>query len=117
MIVSEIEDTIAGGFRGRRPLPYAHWITLLILRARAGPLPPHIQRELIETVIVFPHYDPRQMMRAHVDLRALAPPPAPRGRAPPASPKATHSLGVVLETGGAKHSYWVSCRCRGRGKV
>jgi hypothetical protein len=59
LIVSEIEDTIAEGFRGRRQLPYAHWITMLILRARANPLLAHIQRELTETVTVFPHYDPR----------------------------------------------------------
>ena len=40
--MSEIEDTVAEGFRGRRQLPYAHWITMLILRARVDPLPPHI---------------------------------------------------------------------------
>ena len=66
--MSDIEDTIAEGFRSRRQLPYAHWLTYLILRARVDPLPPHIQRELTDTVIVFPHYDPRQMMRTHVDL-------------------------------------------------
>jgi len=54
-----IEDTISEGFSGRRQLPYAHWLTYLILCARADPLLPHIQRELSETVIVFPHYDPR----------------------------------------------------------
>jgi len=86
LIVSEIEDTIAEGFRGRRQLPYAHWITMLILRARA------------DTVTMFPHYDLRQMLRAHVDLRAAAPPPAPRGRVPPPSPRATRSSGGVLET-------------------
>ena len=48
-------------------------------------------------VTVFPHYDPRQMMRTHVDFRAPAPPPAPHGRAPPASPRATHSSGAVPE--------------------
>ena len=32
LIVSEIEDTILESFRGRRQLPYAHWITLLICR-------------------------------------------------------------------------------------
>ena len=32
-----------------------------------------------------------------MDLRAPAPPLAPHGRAPPASPKATHSSGVVPE--------------------
>jgi len=29
MIVLEIEDTIAESFRGRRQLPYAHWILFL----------------------------------------------------------------------------------------
>ena len=38
LIVSEIEDTVAEGFRGRSQLPNAHWITLLILCARADPL-------------------------------------------------------------------------------
>jgi len=42
LIVLEIEDTIVEGFRGRRQLPYVHWITMLILRARADPLPAHI---------------------------------------------------------------------------
>ena len=28
-----MEDTIAEGFKGRRQLPYAHWITFLILKA------------------------------------------------------------------------------------
>ena len=86
------------GFRGHRPLPYAHWITLLILHAWANPLPPHIQRELTDTVTIFPHYDPCQMLRAHVDLQAPAPPLAPHGRVPPLSPRATRSTGGVLET-------------------
>ena len=42
LIVSEIEDIVVEGFRGHRQLPYAHWITLLILRARPEPLPAHI---------------------------------------------------------------------------
>jgi len=68
LIVSEIEDTVGEGFRGRRQLPYAHWITLLILHARLEPLPAHLQRELTDADTVFPHYDPRQMLRAHHDL-------------------------------------------------
>jgi hypothetical protein len=47
---------------------------------------------------VFPHYDSRQMMRSHVDLQALAPPQAPRGKALPACPWATRSSGAVSET-------------------
>jgi len=91
LIVSEIEDTILESFRGRRELPYAHWITMLILRARLVPLPPHLQRELSDLDMVFPHYDPRQMLRAHYDLRAPPPPPAARGPVPPPSPRGTRS--------------------------
>ena len=38
------------------------------------------------------------MLRAHHDLRAPAPPRAPRGPVPPPSPRGTRSLGAVLET-------------------
>jgi len=98
LIVSEIEDTISESFRGRRQLPYAHWITLLILRARPVPLPAHLQRELTDSDTVFPHYDPRQMLRAHHDLRATPPPRAPRGPVPLPSPRGTRSTAAVPET-------------------
>jgi hypothetical protein len=98
LIVSEIEDTISESFRGRRQLLYAHWITMLILRARPVPLPAHLQRELTHSDTVFPHYDPRQMQRAHHDLGAPPPPRAPRGQVPPPSPRGTRSSGVVPET-------------------
>ena len=32
LLLSEMEDTIVEGFKGRRQLPYAHWITFLILK-------------------------------------------------------------------------------------
>jgi len=98
LIVSEIEDTISESFRGRRQLPYAHWITLLILRARPLRLPAHLQRELTESDTVFPHYDPRQMLRALHNLRAAPPPRAPRGLVPPPSPRGTRSTTAVPET-------------------
>jgi len=98
LIVSEIEDTISESFRGRRQLPYAHWITLLILRARPVPLPAHLQRELTNSNTVFPHYDPRQMLRAHHNLRATPPLRAPRGPVPPPSPRGTRNSGAVPET-------------------
>ena len=98
LIVSEIEDTISESLRGRRQLPYAHWITLLILRARPVPLLAHLQRELTNSDTVFPHYNPRQMFRAHHDLRATPPPHAPRGLVPPPSPRGTRSTGAVPET-------------------
>jgi len=59
LIVLDIQDTISESFRGRRQLPYAHWITLLILCARPEPLPANLQRELTDSDTVFPHYDPR----------------------------------------------------------
>ena len=30
VMLSEMEDTLAEGFRGHRQLPYAHWITFLL---------------------------------------------------------------------------------------
>ena len=33
LLLSEMEDTIAEGFKGHRQLPYAHWITFIILKA------------------------------------------------------------------------------------
>ena len=71
---------------------------MLILRARPVPLPAHLQRELSDSDTVFPHYDPRQMLRAHYDLRAPPPPPAARGPVPPPSPRGTRSSGAVPET-------------------
>jgi len=32
LLLSDMDDTIAEGFRGHRQLPYAHWITFLIHR-------------------------------------------------------------------------------------
>jgi hypothetical protein len=32
LLLSEMEDTIAEGFKGHRQLPYAHWITFLMLK-------------------------------------------------------------------------------------
>jgi hypothetical protein len=71
---------------------------MIILRARPVPLPAHLQRELSDSDTVFPHYDPRQMLRAHYDLRAPPPPSAPRGPVPPPSPRGTRSSGAVPET-------------------
>ena len=33
LLLSEMEDTITEGFKGHRQLPYAHWITFLMLKA------------------------------------------------------------------------------------
>jgi len=71
---------------------------MIILRARPVSLLAHLQRELSDSDTVFPHYDPRQMLRAHTDLRAPPPPSAPRGQVPPPSPRGTRSSGAVPET-------------------
>jgi len=71
---------------------------VLILRAGPVPLPAHLQRELTDSDTVFPHYDPRQMLRAHHDLRATPPPRVPCGPVPPPSPRGTRSTGAVPET-------------------
>ena len=70
---------------------------MLILRARPEPLLAHLHRELTDVDIVFLHYDPRQMLRAHHDLRAPPPALAPHGQVLPPSPRATRSSGVVPE--------------------
>ena len=33
VILLEMEDTLAKGFKGHRQLPYAHWITFLLQKA------------------------------------------------------------------------------------
>jgi hypothetical protein len=33
LMVSEMEDTLAEGFKGHRQLPYAHWICFIIRSA------------------------------------------------------------------------------------
>ena len=56
VILLEMEDTLAEGFRGHRQLPYAHWITFLIRQA--------VSQKSLETVaelsgatIEFPQYN------------------------------------------------------------
>jgi hypothetical protein len=48
-------------------------------------------------MIVFPHYDLRQMMRTYVDLRSPVAAPAPRAPSPAPTPRATRSSGALLE--------------------
>ena len=57
-----MEDTIAEGFRGRRQLPYAHWITFLIHRA-VTVKPPEMLAEYSGAMTEFPAYNMTQMIR------------------------------------------------------
>ena len=51
-----MEDTIAEGFKGRRQLPYAHWITFLMLKAMYVRTP-EIVVEYKGATIEFPAYN------------------------------------------------------------
>ena len=62
LLLSEMEDTIAKGFKGRRQLPYAHWVTFLMLKC--------VQVRTLEMVaeykaatIEFPAYNMAQRIR------------------------------------------------------
>ena len=62
LLLSEMEDTIAEGFRGHRQLPYAHWITFLIHRV-VTVRPPEMLAEYSGATIEFPTYNMTQMIR------------------------------------------------------
>ena len=62
LLLSEMEDTIAEGFRGQRQLPYAHLITFLIHRA-VTVRPPKMLAEYSGATTEFPAYNLTQMIR------------------------------------------------------
>ena len=62
VILSEIEDTLAEGFRGHRQLSYAYWITFLIHRA-VTVRPPEMLAEYSGATIEFLAYNMTQMLR------------------------------------------------------
>ena len=62
LLLLEMEDTIAEGFRGHRQLPYAHWITWLIHRA-VTVRPPEMLAEDSGATTEFPAYNMTQMIR------------------------------------------------------
>jgi hypothetical protein len=66
VLLSEMEDTLAEGFKGHHLLSYAHWICFLIILAieRAGSDRARgLCTELSTTSIEFLAYDPHQLMR------------------------------------------------------
>ena len=62
LLLSEMEDTIAEGFKGRRQLPYAHWITFLMLKA-VHVRTPKMVAEYKGATIEFPAYNMAQRIR------------------------------------------------------
>jgi hypothetical protein len=59
LMLCEMEDTLAEGFKGHRQLPYAHWICFLI--RPACDLSAEIRAEISDTPTAFPEYDIRQL--------------------------------------------------------
>jgi hypothetical protein len=57
LMLCEMEDTLAEGFKGHRQLPYAYWICFLI--RSACDLPAEIRAEISNTTIAFSEYDIR----------------------------------------------------------
>ena len=53
VMLSNMEDTLAEGFRGHRQLPYAHWITFL-LRKAVSHKSPETMAEWIGATTEFP---------------------------------------------------------------
>ena len=62
LLLSEMEDTIAEGFKGRRQLPSAHWITFLMLKA-VQVRTPEMVVEYRGATIEFPAYNMAQRIR------------------------------------------------------
>ena len=62
LLLSEMEDTIAEGFRCHRQLPYAHWITSLIHRA-VTVRPLEMLAEYSGATTEFPTYNLTQMIQ------------------------------------------------------
>ena len=62
LLLSEMEDTIAEGFRGHRQLSYAHWITFLIHRT-VTVRPLEMLAEYSGATTEFPAYNMTQMIR------------------------------------------------------
>ena len=62
LLLSEMEDTIAEGFKGHRQLPYAHWIMFLIRRVVLDK-PPGMMDEYTGATTEFPTYNLSQRIR------------------------------------------------------
>jgi hypothetical protein len=55
LMLCEMEDTLAEGFKGHCQLPYAHWICFLIRSSLE--LPSEIRAKISDTTTSFPEYD------------------------------------------------------------
>jgi hypothetical protein len=71
LMLSEMEDTLAEGFKGHRQLSYAHWICFIIRSALE--LPSEIRAEISDTTTAFPEYDIRQLWASVTREQASVP--------------------------------------------
>ena len=62
LLLSEMEDMIAEGFKGHRQLPYAHWITFLMLKF-VQVRTPEMVAEYRGATTEFPAYNMAQRIR------------------------------------------------------
>jgi hypothetical protein len=62
-MICEIEDVILKGFRGKRHMPYCHWLTFLIYMG-VNPIEQPTSDEWRGTTTEFPRYDPTQLVRS-----------------------------------------------------
>jgi hypothetical protein len=76
LMLCEMEDTLAEGFKGHRQLPYAHWICFII--RSACDLLADIRAEISDTTATFSEYDIRQLWASVT--REQAPRPGQRQR-------------------------------------
>jgi hypothetical protein len=70
-MISEMEDTLAEGFKGHRQLPYAHWICFIIRSALE--LPSEISAKISDTTTAFLEYDIRQLWASVTREQASVP--------------------------------------------
>jgi hypothetical protein len=91
LMISEMEDTLAEGFKGHRQLPYAHWICFIIRSAFELPL--EISAEISDTTTAFSEYDIRQLWA--LVTREQAPGPGQRQR--PEVPETAAEQNVTVQ--------------------
>lgn len=63
LMLCEMEDVILEGFRGKRHMPYAHWISYLLWMA-IKPMPKPAIAEWSGVTTEFPKYDATQLVRS-----------------------------------------------------
>jgi hypothetical protein len=91
LMLCEMEDTLAEGFKGHCQLPYAHWICFII--RSACELPPEIRAEISDTTTAFPEYDIYQLWASVT--REQAPVPGQRER--PEVPETTAEQDATVQ--------------------